>query len=488
MNRLSARNKLLTALAVILFFSFAGVSFLNYKITRASIRKEILRNDLPLTMSNIYSELSADLTRPLLVASAMSSDAFLKDWVLEGEVDPAKITRYLVQLKEKYGFFTTFFVSATTARYYRFSGMHKNISPENEHDIWYYNFLASGKEYDFDVDSDETAGNALTVFINYRVVDGNGRLLGVAGVGLNVDNVSRRITEYQKKYDRIVYLTDTQGIIQVHPDKTLIEKKKISELAGMADLAQAILKKSNDSANFEFYRNDRHILLTVRYLSSLDWFLYVEQDEAKSLAIARKNFVHTVLIGLMASVVIIILALVTINRYQEQLEAIAMSDELTGTANRRALELGFRRILYDHSRTGRSFSLLLLDLDGFKKVNDIHGHIIGDRFLVELVAYIVGSIRPTDILARWGGDEFVILTNSAGKEAGAVAERIRHTVKNAELAGPEEMPDDPRNLVTVSIGLSTYIDGDDLDTMLYRADLAMYTCKARNGDSVAIAV
>lgn len=486
MNRLSARNKLLLALAAILLFSFVGVSFLNYKITRASIHEEILRNDLPLTMDNIYSELTSELTRPLLVSSSMASDTFLKDWALEGEVEPGKIIRYLGQIKDKYGFFTSFFVSATTRAYYRFSGIHKKISPEDAHDVWFFDFLESNKEYNFDVDSDEAAGNVLTVFINYKVFDGDGKLLGVTGVGLKVDNVARRIAEYQEKYDRIVYLTDARGVIQVHPDTTLIEKKNIAELGGMADLADSILVKSNTSNNFEFSQADNQILLTVRYIESLDWFLYVEQNETKALLIARKNFIHTLLIGFFVSIVVITLTLVTINRYQDQLEVLAISDELTGTANRRALESEFQRILYAHSRSGRSFSLILLDLDGFKRVNDTHGHIAGDCFLIDIVRLIESSIRPTDILARWGGDEFVILSDCDSDTAIVLAERIRKIVRMADFAGPEGKADDPRNLVTVSVGISVYSKDDNLDAMIYRADQAMYRCKARDGDSVEL--
>jgi diguanylate cyclase (GGDEF)-like protein len=484
MNRLSARNKLLLAMVIILLFSFVGVSFLNYKITRASVHEEILRNDLPLTMDNIYSELSSDLTRPLLVSSSMGSDTFLKDWALEGEVDADKITRYLVEIKEKYGFITTFFVSATTGTYYRFSGIHKTISPDDAHDVWYFDFLASGKEYDFDVDSDEAADNVLTVFINYKVVDEEGQLIGVAGVGLKVDTLARRIAEYQKKYERTVYLTDPQGIIQVHPDTTLIEKKNINELEGMADLAGAILDKSKNSGNFEYRRNGHQILLTVRFIQPLDWFLYVEQNETNALAIARKNFINTVVIGFLVSIVIITLTLLTINRYQNRLELLAISDELTGTANRRGLESEFQRFSYAYSRSGRSFSLILLDLDNFKKVNDIYGHLTGDRFLIDFVGLIGRSVRPTDVLARWGGDEFVILTDSDGEAAIALAERIRKVLKTENFAGPEGDLDDPRNLVTASIGVSVYAEGDDLDTMLSRADQVMYRCKARNGDSV----
>jgi diguanylate cyclase (GGDEF)-like protein len=484
MNRLSARNKLLLAMVAILIFSFVGVSILNYKLTRASIHEEILRNDLPLTMDNIYSELSSDLTRPLLVSSSMGSDTFLKEWSLEGEVDADKVIRYLDQIKEKYGFITTFFVSATSGIYYRFSGIHKNISPDDAHDVWYYDFLASGKEYDFDVDSDEAAHNVLTIFINYKVVDEEGELLGVAGVGVKVDTMARRIGEYQEKYQRTVYLTDIQGTIQVHPDTTLIEKKNIKELEGLADLAETILAKTKDSGNFDYWRDGEQILLTVRYLQPLDWFLYVEQNETNALAIARKNFINTLLIGFLVSIAIITLTVITINRYQNRLELLAISDELTGTANRRALESEFQRFCYGHSRSGRSFSLILLDLDNFKKVNDTHGHLIGDRFLIDFVGLIGRSVRPTDVLARWGGDEFVILTDSDGEAATVQAERIRKVLKTEDFVGPEGRPDDPRNLVTVSIGVCVYAEGDDLDKMLSRADQVMYRCKARKGDSV----
>ena len=484
MNQLSARNKLLLVMVAVLLFSFVGVSILNYKITRASIHEEILRNDLPLTMDNIYSELTSDLTRPLLVSSSMSSDTFLKDWALEGEVDPDKIVRYLSEIREKYGFITTFFVSAKTGLYYRFSGIHKNISLDDAHDVWYFDFIASGKEYDFDVDSDEAAGNILTVFINYKVFDDQGKILGVVGVGLQVDKLAHRIAEYQKKYGRTVYLTDHLGLIQVHPDTTLVEKKNIKELEGMVDLADAILDKSKVSGNFEYRRNNQHILLTVRYIETFGWFLYVEQNETKTLATARKNFINTVVIGFLVSIFIITITLVTINRYQSRLELLALSDELTGTANRRALESEFQRFFKAHSRSGLPFCLLLLDLDNFKKVNDILGHVVGDHFLIDFVRLIEKSIRSTDILARWGGDEFVILTASDGEAAILLAERIRKMLRTTEFSAPDGKLDDPRNFVTVSIGVSIYADGDDLDTMLSRADQVLYRCKARNGDSI----
>lgn len=486
MNRLSARNKLLLALASILFFSFLGVSYLNYKFTRRDVHAEILRSDLPLTMDNIYSELTSELTRPLVVSSSMATDTFLKAWAKEGELDSHKIVNYLRQIKDTYGFFTTFFVSVKSDVYYRYNGVHKTVSEGDAHDVWLFDFLSSDKNYDFDVDNDEAAANILTIFINYKVFDLEGELIGVTGVGLKVESVARLITEYQEKYGRAVYLTDAHGVLMVHPDTSLIEKKKISEMEEMAPIAREILHKGNDSRNFEFDRNGSRILLTVRYIDSLDWFLYVEQNETKSLVIARNNFIRTVIIGLIVSVIIVSLTLITINRYQEKLELLAISDELTGASNRRALEAVFDKTLYDYSRSGRTFSLILLDLDGFKKVNDTMGHIVGDRLLIDIVKLITKSVRPTDTFARWGGDEFVILSGSSGEDAAIVAARILQEVEKAQLGGPGTRPDDPRNRVTVSGGISVYSEGDNLDAMISRADQAMYKCKARGGNCVEL--
>ncbi len=482
--RLNSRNRLLLALSIILFVTFTGASLLNYLMTRDSVRAEIIRKDLPLTMDNIYSELTAELMRPLLISSSMASDAFLVAWAKNGEKDVTEILRYLVQLKNKYGFFTTFFVSTESSIYYRYNGVNKRVSLDNGHDVWFYDFLSSGKEYAFDVDSDEAASNVLTIFINYRVFDTDGKTLGVAGVGLKVDHVAGLVANYRLKYGRTVYLTDSQGTIQVHPDTKMIEHLNIKNMEGIKHFSGEILDKNSDVHNFSFDRGDRHILLTVRYIKNLDWYLYVEQDEATYLTSARTNFLRTVLIGFVSSCGIIILTLLTINRYQAKLESFAVSDVLTGVLNRRGLEVEFTKILAVYARSRQSFSLILLDLDGFKQVNDRKGHLAGDALLKRIAKLITQAIRPMDILARWGGDEFVVLAGSTAEEAIVVAERIREIVNSAELAGPGAPSDDPRNTLSVSCGVSVYKEGDTFDDMLLLADRALYDCKAKGGNCV----
>lgn len=484
MRRISIRNRLLFVLGLILICSFAGISYLNYTVTKASVHAEIVRRDLPLTMDNIYSELTMELTRPLLVASSMASDTFLKDWISTGEKETAKILRYLEQIQKRYNFFTTFFISANSYNYYRYSGIHKKISTSDAHDVWYYNFVKSGKDYEFDVDSDEAADNILTIFINYRIESSEGELLGVTGVGLRVDSISKLINKYQTQFGRKVFLSDTRGILQIHPDISLIENKRVTELEGMGGVAEEVLNRQSVNGNFEFNRQNQRILLTVKYIEALDWYLYVEQNETKALATARNNFIRTILLGGLSSALIIIITLITTNRYQERIEALATIDELTGVANRRAFDSGYQNIRYNYSRMGRAFCVIILDLDGFKKVNDLFGHITGDKFLIDISRLMSALVRPSDVFARWGGDEFVILTESDAGGALMVADRIRESVERTEFAGQGAIHNDPRNFVTVSCGVSLFKEGDDLDSLLLRADKAMYKCKDEGGNCV----
>jgi diguanylate cyclase (GGDEF)-like protein len=150
----------------------------------------------------------------------------------------------------------------------------------------------------------------------------------------------------------------------------------------------------------------------------------------------------------------------------------ARTDDLTGLPNRRALysDVPVKLAAVD----GRPSALLLLDLDGFKEVNDSLGHNVGDRLLVHVSQRLTEQLNPDDLLARLGGDEFALLVNDAGPEqAMAVASRLR-----SALAEPFTL----EGIIlqaNVSIGIALYPDhGDDLTGLLRKADMAMYAAKA----------
>ncbi|HEY2029533.1 MAG TPA: diguanylate cyclase [Myxococcales bacterium] len=167
--------------------------------------------------------------------------------------------------------------------------------------------------------------------------------------------------------------------------------------------------------------------------------------------------------------------------YQETLE-LSFTDPLTGVANRRHLFLRLDQELSRSVRFGDSLSVLMLDLDLFKQVNDRHGHTVGDAVLRAVATVLKRNLRKIDLVARYGGEEFCILLPRVAKpEAIEVAEKLRRAVAGAALPGPQNTT----LSVTVSVGVSALgIDALDAKGLVEKADAALYEAKRLGRDRV----
>ena len=167
-------------------------------------------------------------------------------------------------------------------------------------------------------------------------------------------------------------------------------------------------------------------------------------------------------------------------RRSRELESQAHTDALTGLGNLRLLQRSIGHMLELQKRYGHPFGLLLMDIDGLKRINDAHGHQAGDRLLMQVAMSLRRSIRTVDVAARLGGDEFCVLAPAQEAEAAVkLAERLSRAVEE-EVA----TPDDPA--VSLSIGVvSCPAHGNDAELLIDGADRAMYRAKAA-GDSVAL--
>ena len=160
-----------------------------------------------------------------------------------------------------------------------------------------------------------------------------------------------------------------------------------------------------------------------------------------------------------------------LNEKIKELKFISTTDPLTGLSNRRKFSQAYSDELARIDRKEESLSLLLLDLDYFKKINDTYGHKVGDEVLQATGKYLQTHSRPYDTTARWGGEEFIILLpHTSESEALDIAERIREDFSSGVNLETEVK-------ITVSIGVSQYDEGDSLDTLTDRADKALYKAK-----------
>jgi diguanylate cyclase (GGDEF)-like protein len=169
----------------------------------------------------------------------------------------------------------------------------------------------------------------------------------------------------------------------------------------------------------------------------------------------------------------------------QRAEALSVTDDLTQLYNSRYLSQVLRRETKRASRSGRPLSLLFIDLDGFKAINDTHGHLYGSRALVEAAGLIRLSARETDVVSRFGGDEFSLILPDTGSEgAAAVGERIRERVN-----GHRFLQGDGLNIhLTVSVGVATLPDvAASTEGLIQAADEAMYYVKEHGKNGIYIA-
>jgi diguanylate cyclase (GGDEF)-like protein len=169
----------------------------------------------------------------------------------------------------------------------------------------------------------------------------------------------------------------------------------------------------------------------------------------------------------------------------QRAEALSVTDDLTSLYNSRYLSQVLRREVKRASRSGRPLSLLFLDLDGFKSINDRHGHLFGSRALVEAAAVIRSSARETDVVARYGGDEFALVLPDTGSDgAFAVGQRVRERIADYEFL----RRDDLCIRLTASVGVATLPDvAASVETLIQAADQAMYRIKERGKNGIFVA-
>ncbi|MGE4402608.1 MAG: diguanylate cyclase [Desulfobulbus sp.] len=466
---MTTKTRFFSLISLLLIAGFLTTSVVSYIVSLTMARKGLTDSILPLTSDNIYSEIQKDLIRPIFISSMMASDTFLRDWVMAGEQDIGRMTRYLSEIRTKYLAITSFFVSDKTANYYFAGGVLKHMRPNDPRDVWYYRVRAMSEPYELNVDPDLANHDNMTIFINHRVFDYGGNFIGATGCGLSVDSMTRLLKDYEQRYQRHIFFVDPKGTVTFNADKN--PPQNLSQIEGLSDIAPKVLQQEHGVFSYE--RDGQTFHLNTRFLKELNWYLLVEQSLEPEIRLLRRTLLLNLGLSLVIGLVILVVVRRTITQYQRRLEEMAATDKLTGLRNRHSGETLFNQAMRESDRTQAPISVVLMDIDHFKRINDTHGHHAGDLVLIICARVLKSCLRQADIICRWGGEEFLILLKDCSLEdAYHLAEKIRLSLEQEDIVWSEgELH------VQCSLGVAERQAGESWEALVIRADTAMYQAK-----------
>ena len=226
----------------------------------------------------VSAKIENELIKPITVSQTISSDIDIRTYI-EGktreEAESVKddITNRLVSIGNEFDYKMVFVVSDKTRAYYTYNGISRYLDVENDsHDIWYKDYLDSGKRYIVNVDTDEDNNGSLSVFINYGIIDTNGDILGACGVGVDMNDLVDILARFEEEYNIKVYLVNHDGLIQVDTDVSSIE-------TGYLDNSYF----GNISDDDFYYQLSENGCYMTKYLEGFDWYIVIRDNNPVKL-------------------------------------------------------------------------------------------------------------------------------------------------------------------------------------------------------------
>ncbi len=520
---MSAWDELRSRIVLAVLLIFLGVCTIVGLTFMASI--DLVRDDMGQVLARkqaatVRARLREALAPELALARQLAGSPVIRRWALR-ENDPNSRRDAMQELESYRQRFTDhswFYVIHDSLHYYyndhdnRYAGRElvDTLDPAQSKDGWYFSTHQKVQDYALNADYNPQL-DVFKLWINVQVRDDAGRPIGLAGTGLDMSRFLRLFIDTPDESTQTL-LVDRLLSIQAHPNRALIDQHPIAAsqpqpgtLARLltdreAETLQGLLAQMDQSD-----RDAEPLTLKVHLAGQPRILGIAPMPEIGLFAISALNLAPVIswqlfepfLILSVSALMLIGIAIywtigrlvvrrlaelaLTTRKLDQALRDQALRDSLTGLLNRRYFDLAIRREVAASERSGRPFSVALIDFDHFKDINDTHGHQAGDAALRRLADMLRVMVRSSDSVCRWGGDEFAVLMPDTSLEAAnGCAERWRQALAQTEMhtgAAPWHF--------TVSTGLAAYpATAQSSEELLRQMDLALYNAKSSGRNRV----
>lgn len=462
---MKTRNVVIIVTAVI-FISFA-ISTFSSIVSQSSLAEKASQKEAELIISILQRDLVDSFDDSVGISKAINN-SLIHDFInnrtqYSDEEVSNSMEGYLRGIKTQFGFDTAFLVLENTKEYYTEYGLMKTLDLNGEDDSWYSNFTNSGKDMELNIDNDQANGNRITIYINIRMTDSKGNLLGVCGVGHTLERLNLSIDSIESKYGLSVMLSDENGIIQIAGN----ESNNGTEIA---QYIKDYVVNYNHSLEYEYEKIGNGGYIMVKYIPEYNWYLCVEGPQ--KIDEMSRSILYTLFAALIALIIMVKIISIAM-KYQEDetllFKADSETDMLTGLYNRRAFDNMLDSIR--ESKSIRDISVVVIDVNGLKQVNDEKGHLAGDELIINTAECIKELYGNHGRSFRLGGDEFTIILLEPLDDIDELIKQIKDRISICKLEHSDTL--------SVSIGVARGEDYQSLsvDELLEIADKAMYRDK-----------
>ncbi len=472
------RSRLVIVFTMLYITAFTVVSLVSYSVSKAFIIKDI-NVEVQEVLNAYASEVDQWLKR---MVSVINANAYL----IENGIRDGAITPELLSNISRDAFFSDMYFGSVSGTFISGKGWEPPPGYDPRKRPWYISPVKRGETVITYPYIDMETGS-LSVSVSSPVYRKDGSLRGVLAADLLLKTISAKLENVRVRGKGFAAVIDNRGVSLVHPNKAMIGKN-LTEDPEIGDAMKQILLLKQGRIEYGA-REEKYVVFTR--ITTSDWYLGIvfKREEMlsslKELSYRFNQIFAVSLVLVIAASVYFARRLTLFTEVLEnevdvrtaelkekiaEVEYLSLTDPLTGIANRRKIQAVLEEEIIRSDRMSQPLSVISIDLDHFKKINDTYGHETGDIVLKLVAEAITSGIRGIDHAGRMGGEEFIIICPDT-PECGVVnlAEKLRLAVENLEVPGAGK--------ITASFGCALRLPDESIDRLLSRADNALYRAK-----------
>ena len=461
------RNRVVLVTSLVLILSFGISTFISIKSIRKVVEENNRENSVIL-VNEICNGIIDSFSEAVAVSDSIGNlfiKQILKDKKNYSVEQTSEIFRaYLTELSAKYGYSTAFIVDDDTLNYYTEWGYIKTLDISNADDNWYIPFKNSKKYYELNIDNDQANNDRLTIYVNLKIKDDDGKYLGTCGVGVPVESIVNFISDIEKRSNIDIKVLSSTGSIKLTNEGLAQNEKVIPQVYTM-------LQKYNNKNDFEYEPFDKDGYIILKYIPECNWFISItfKGGQITTFSTLISKDIIICLVILLALLITISTVISLYSKKITKYEQAALIDQLTGLKNRRAFEIAMKEISLLPSIS--DYSVIIMDVNGLKKTNDDFGHRVGDELLMGASKCLKEFYENHCEVYRIGGDEFLAFTNEPIDNQYDLITRFKSTLKSFKHDKITELG--------ISIGIANAADNNitNIEDLIRLADRKMYEDK-----------